>query len=187
MEGVLRDAIEGPYQRFFETYGRRVDLEFITSSGDDESAQRADAVAVEAKKPFAVIDATWATHDVFEGTIAASKIPVYGNSSAATYESTQKQAPYRWGQADAMATALNTAEFVGKQVVGRKRNTRATPRCTIRHASRVSSTQKTCSTRSSSTRRSPSTGSRSIPPRPSPTRRPPVSSATRPPRKTARQ
>jgi hypothetical protein len=40
MEGVLRDAIEGPYQRFFETYGRKVDLEFITSSGDDESAQR---------------------------------------------------------------------------------------------------------------------------------------------------
>ena len=119
MQDALNDAIS-VYEAFFETYGRTVDLEFVTSTGNDETAQRADAVAVKAKKPFAVIDVTWAGHDVFEREIAAAKIPVFGTGNAATYQSTQEQAPYRWGQADPMASALNAAEFVGKQLAGKK-------------------------------------------------------------------
>jgi hypothetical protein len=119
MPDALSDAFAA-YQHAYETYGRKVELEFVVSTGDDESAQRADAVTVKTKKPFAVIDATWATHDVFETLVAAAKILVYGTGSAATYESTQKQAPYRWGQADNMAVALNVAEFVGKQLAGKR-------------------------------------------------------------------
>jgi hypothetical protein len=114
---ALQDALAG-YQAFFETYGRTVDLEFVTSSGDDEAAQRADVVTVKAMKPFAVVDATYTGHPEFEAGIAAAKIPVFGSANA--LEATQKQAPYRWGQADANAGAINTAEFVGKQLTGKK-------------------------------------------------------------------
>jgi hypothetical protein len=114
---ALQDALSA-FQAKLQTYGRKVQLELVTSSGDDEAAQRADAVTVNAMKPFAVVDATYTPHDAFEAAIASAKTPVFG--SAAALDATEKQAPYRWGQADANAGALNTAEFVGKQLAGKK-------------------------------------------------------------------
>ena len=114
---ALKDALTA-FQAFLQTYGRKVQLDFATSTGDDETAQRADAVTVKTMKPFAVVDATYTPHDAFEADIAAAKIPVFG--SAAALGSMEKQAPYRWGQADANAGALNVAEFVGKQLAGKK-------------------------------------------------------------------
>ena len=55
-----RDPIidtDAMYAHYFETWGRKVEYEFVLGSGADETAQRADAVAVAAKKPFAVFDA----------------------------------------------------------------------------------------------------------------------------------
>ena len=43
-----------PQMKFFETWGRDVEIKFLTSSGSDEAAQRADVVAIKAMKPFAV-------------------------------------------------------------------------------------------------------------------------------------
>ena len=43
---------------------------------------------------------------------------MFGNG--ATFDATQKQAPYRWGQADVQSSALNAAEFAGKQLTGKK-------------------------------------------------------------------
>ena len=42
-------------RQYYETWGRELDIQFYTSSGEDESAQRADAVAIKALKPFAVV------------------------------------------------------------------------------------------------------------------------------------
>ena len=42
----------------------------MTSTGDDESAQRADAVTVTAEKPFAVINLVTSGLDVFDTEIA---------------------------------------------------------------------------------------------------------------------
>ena len=42
----------------FQFWGRTVALDLVTASGPDETAQRADAVAVIAKKPFMVVDMT---------------------------------------------------------------------------------------------------------------------------------
>ena len=117
VQAALADALPA-YAHVFETYGRTVDLEYVTSSGDDETAQRADAVTVLAKKPFAVFDADMTSHPVFETQIAAAKVPVFGSGGSLT--ATQKQAPYRWGQADINAAALNVAEFAGKQLAGKK-------------------------------------------------------------------
>jgi hypothetical protein len=122
--GTVRDALAdalAAYEHSFGgtyTYGRDVDLEFVTSSGDDESAQRADAVAVKAKKPFVVVDSTASSLPVFDTEIAAAKIPVF--SLNATVDETVQQAPYRWGQTDPVAGTLNGAEFIGKQVAGKK-------------------------------------------------------------------
>ncbi len=114
---ALKDALAA-YEHVYETYGREVDMQFVVSSGDDEASQRADAVTVVSMKPFAVFDANSTGHPVFESQVAAAKIPVFGNGAG--LDATQKQAPYRWGQADVNAGALNVAEFAGKQLAGKK-------------------------------------------------------------------
>jgi hypothetical protein len=119
--GSVQDGLSdglAAYAHVYQTYGRDVDLEFVASSGDDEAAQRADAVTVIAKRPFAVFDANQTGHPFFEAAVATAKIPVFGNG--ATFEATQKQAPYRWGQSDVQSSALNVAEFAGKQLTGKK-------------------------------------------------------------------
>jgi hypothetical protein len=122
--GTVEDAIAdglAPYEHVFGgtyTYGRDIEIEFVKSSGDDEAAQRADAVTVKAMKPFIVLDTTASSLDVFDTEIAAAKIPVYALN--ATVEGTTKQAPYRWGQTDQVAGAMNGAEFIGKQLAGKK-------------------------------------------------------------------
>ena len=45
-----------PQMKYYETWGRDIEVKFITSSGSDEAAQRADVVAVKAMKPFAVFN-----------------------------------------------------------------------------------------------------------------------------------
>jgi ABC-type branched-subunit amino acid transport system substrate-binding protein len=44
------------FKHVYETWGREVELVFVKSTGQDEAAQRADAVTVAAMKPFAVLD-----------------------------------------------------------------------------------------------------------------------------------
>ena len=116
--GTVTNAFKDTFAAFehqaHPTYGRKINLVFVTSSGDDETAQRADAVAVKAKKPFAVIDGTYTSEPVFGTDLAAAKIPVFANTTS--LEATLKQAPYRWAQTDVNAGAMNAAEFIGKQL-----------------------------------------------------------------------
>jgi hypothetical protein len=120
VQDALTDALEAFEHSFGRTYtyGRDIELEFVVSSGDDEAAQRADAVTVKAKKPFVVLDSTASSLPVFDTEIAAAKIPVF--SLNATVDETLKQAPYRWGQTDPIAGTMNGAEFIGKQLGGGK-------------------------------------------------------------------
>ncbi len=90
----------------------------MESTGTDEAAQRSDALKVKQLKPFALIDATVVGLDVLEASAAQDGIVV--NGYAASTEKALKQAPYRWGQADSQASAINAAEFAGKQLVGKK-------------------------------------------------------------------
>jgi hypothetical protein len=117
MKALYNDALAA-YEKFFQTYGRKIDLQYVTSSGDDEAAQRADALSVIAMKPFIVADATYTSHPVFETQVAGAKIVTYGGG--ATFDATQKQAPYRWGGVNSTATAVNLSEFLGKQLAGKK-------------------------------------------------------------------
>ena len=117
---VLKDGL-APFEHVFGgtyMYGRHIELDFVTSTGDDEPSQRADAVTVKAMKPFVVLDNSPDALDVFDEAIAAAKIPVF--SLYVTVEQTLTQAPYRWGQQDPIAGSMNAAEFVGKELLGKK-------------------------------------------------------------------
>ena len=119
--GLISDAFVdtvAAFEHAYETWGRKIELGFVESSGNDEAAQRSDALAVKQLKPFAVIDATVVGLDVLEASVAQAKILV--NGYAGSTQKALKQAPYRWGQSDSQATAINEAEFAGKQLVGKK-------------------------------------------------------------------
>ena len=121
---TIQDALYDymlPLMRFYETWGRDIEVKFHTSSGDDETAQRADLVAITAMKPFAVVilaQPVKGTFKVLESGIAAAKIPVMGYAASA--KDTNAQAPYRWNSNDPQAAAVNSAEVIGKQLVGEK-------------------------------------------------------------------
>jgi hypothetical protein len=76
VQDALSDALAG-YEHAFGgtyTYGRAIELEFVVSSGDDEVAQRADALVVKARKPFAVLDHGARNLPVFDTEMVAAKI-----------------------------------------------------------------------------------------------------------------
>jgi hypothetical protein len=57
--GAARAALLDENEMFkhvYETWGRTVEYQFVESTGSDETAQRADALAIKAMKPFAVLD-----------------------------------------------------------------------------------------------------------------------------------
>jgi hypothetical protein len=119
--GTLEDAVHDymlPLLQYYETWGRDIEVHFVTSSGSDESAQRADVVTITALEPFAVVDLITTGLDVLDAELAKAKILVWG--AATTTEKALAQAPYRWGLNDAQASAINTAEVLGKQLVGKK-------------------------------------------------------------------
>src|SRR5262245_33374510 len=118
--GSYKDAVHDfllAEMRFYETWGRDIEMRFVTSSGTDESAQRADAVSISAKKPFAAINFVGVGLDVLETELAKSKILVWG--AATTSQKALAAAPYRWGLSDAQAAAVNAAEVIGKQLLGK--------------------------------------------------------------------
>lgn len=118
--GTQEDAVLDT-ARLFEhaTYqwGRKVEYTFVTSSGSDEAAQRADAVTVATMKPFLVLNL--AGGSTFDSQVASRKIVVL-TSGNATKEQTTSLAPYLWAQQpDPDGAATNAAEFIGKSLAGR--------------------------------------------------------------------
>ena len=115
--GLLQDAIldvQAALDGRYELWGRKIDYEFMTYSGTDEAAQRADVVTIAAKKPFAV--ALNAGGPIISTELAKQKILVaWGpGSNAANLE----QQPYRFTGQDADLQAKNVAAWIGKQIAG---------------------------------------------------------------------
>jgi hypothetical protein len=79
---------------FYETWGRDIDVTLDESTGTDEAAQRADAVAILAEKPFAVINFDSFGLDTLVASMAQAKVLV--ESYAASPEESAAQSPYRW-------------------------------------------------------------------------------------------
>ena len=115
-----RDPIidtDAMYAHYFETWGRKVEYEFVLGSGADETAQRADAVAVAAKKPFAVFDAAIQGGNqstgglIFETEVQARGVPLVLGTGGAPPQSPKEVSK---------GVARNAAEFAGKSLVGKK-------------------------------------------------------------------
>jgi hypothetical protein len=119
--GTWEDAIHDylvamlPY---YETWGRDVDVSFYTSTGIDEASQRADAVAIQEMKPFAVINFDSFGLDTLLASLSQAKILT--EAFSVSPEESARQAPYRWGGNDPDAAALASAEVIGKNLVGKK-------------------------------------------------------------------
>src|SRR5262245_22150634 len=64
------------YNKLYETYGRKVDVEIYTGTGagDDVEAAKADAIAIADKHPFAVIGGPAQEGAVFRQELAARKV-----------------------------------------------------------------------------------------------------------------
>jgi hypothetical protein len=119
--GDIKQAIEDTAAVFFDTafekWGRTPDFEFVTSSGTDEAAQRADAVKVAAMKPFIVFD--YFGEPVFSKAMAASKVITFSLTASVT--DTTALSPYLWRPATGFDTLVsNTAELVCKGLKGKK-------------------------------------------------------------------
>jgi hypothetical protein len=116
--GTLSDAARDENKMlgsFYETYGRKLDVEFYTRTGLDEASQRADALAIAEKKPFVVLAALPITGQL----LAGKKIISFDTPSDP--EVVQKQSPYRYSwSTDYVSTSLQAAEVLGKQLWGRK-------------------------------------------------------------------
>ena len=103
------------YKYAYETWGRTVEFEFVKASGSDEASQRADAVEVASRKPFAVLDEANSIGSppvgggaVFQQALENTGVPFVASSGA--NEPGLLSRSY----------SLPTAEFIGKQLAGGK-------------------------------------------------------------------
>ena len=107
------------YLPFYETWGRDIEVVFFESTGVDEAAQRADAVGIKEEQPFAVLNFDTAGLDTLMTELAKAKILV--QSCGTSMREALAVAPYWWGcNSDPDAAAVNSAEVIGKQLVGKK-------------------------------------------------------------------
>jgi hypothetical protein len=104
----------------FNLWGRELEFVTVNPTGPDEAAQRADALKVAGLKPFAVVSSAPAAAgggQVFAADLVAKKIIVF--YGGITNKEAGKQAPYRYlGGFDNNAAAINTAQFVARQLQG---------------------------------------------------------------------
>ena len=125
VEDAVRDTLP-MFEKTYQQWGRKLDIEVVESSGPDEVAQRADAVKIAAMKPFAVVDVT--SHaggsgteygtEVFLSAIAKQKILALGGG--APNKIAIAESPYRWPLGiDYSANALLAAELIGKVLAGK--------------------------------------------------------------------
>ena len=106
----------------FQLWGRTPEIEVVIASGADETAQRADALAVLEKNPFMVFDLASPSEGgsaVFSSVVAQRKIITW--SASTTPEIAAEQSPYRWsvGQ-DPNSIPTLTAAFLGRTLSGKK-------------------------------------------------------------------
>ena len=99
------------YAHAYETWGRTVVFDYITATGTDEAAQRADALAVGARKPFAVLCAACFISGAGGGAIF--------NEALVSQNIPAVEVPSKAAETTAPFNAI-IAEFIGKSLAGRK-------------------------------------------------------------------
>lgn len=118
---VISD-MEDYFARYYEFYGRKIDLVFFEGSGiaTDEVAARADAVRIaEDYEPFVVIGGPALT-GAFGDELAARQVLCISCTPGQTTEWYQERDPYVWGiDGSALQKQTHVLEFIEKQLVGK--------------------------------------------------------------------
>jgi hypothetical protein len=107
------------YNKMLELYGRKISVEFFdgTGSGADTAAAKSDAIAIAAKKPFAVLGGPAQSTSVFSDELAHRGVICLGTCALAVPERiTTNNAGYIFTDGPSPEeAAMITAQFVGKQ------------------------------------------------------------------------
>jgi hypothetical protein len=129
-DGARAAAIDNSkvFEQLYETWGRTVDFEFVRSTGNDEAAQRADAITVAALEPFAVLDlaASTGTPGVGGGSVFQQALVNAGVPFVSPVPQTQMFLSRAWAQITAELLAkqkLTTgkAEYAGEALQDQRR------------------------------------------------------------------
>ena len=119
-EETARDML-GMFDQFYETYGRKIELEVYVSTGlaSDEVTARADAVRIaEDFEPFVVLGGPALT-SAFADELAAREVACIGCTPGQPPEWYAERDPYVVGIAISAAQArIHAREFIAKQLVG---------------------------------------------------------------------
>jgi hypothetical protein len=107
------------YNKMLELYGRKISVEFFdgTGSGADTAAAKSDAIAIAAKKPFAVLGGPAQSTSVFSDELAHRGVICVGTCALAVPQRiTTNNAGYIFTDGPSPEeAAMITAQFVGKQ------------------------------------------------------------------------
>lgn len=109
------------YSRYFETYGRRIDLQFFTGTGpsNDPVAARADAITIANMEPFAVLGGPLLVPD-FADELAAREILCIACTPAQSSQFYEQRSPYVWGVGNNGEQAqTHSAEYITKRLAGK--------------------------------------------------------------------
>ncbi|HYN31766.1 MAG TPA: hypothetical protein VES40_04015 [Ilumatobacteraceae bacterium] len=119
-EETARDML-GMFDQFYETYGRKIELEVYVSTGlaNDEVTARADAVRIaEDFEPFVVLNGPALT-SAFADELAAREVMCIGCTPGQPPEWYAERDPYVWGLGISAAQSRTHArEFIAKQLIG---------------------------------------------------------------------
>jgi hypothetical protein len=122
--GAEADLLKGwqrasePYQRFYRTWGRKVQYAVFSGTGNDEVAQRADAIKIAAMNPFAVMQIP-ANSTVLMTELAARKVVAVA-AAGISENLAAKLAPYVWGSSvqPPEQVLINAAHYVSQRIMG---------------------------------------------------------------------
>jgi hypothetical protein len=107
------------YNKMLEQYGRKISVEFFdgTGSGADTAAAKSDAIAIAAKKPFAVLGGPAQSTSVFSDELAHRGVLCIGTCALAVPQkiTTNNQGYIFTDGPSPEQAAMLTAEFIGKQ------------------------------------------------------------------------
>jgi hypothetical protein len=99
--GTDSDLITGwtrasaPYEKFYRQWGRKVQYAVFDGTGNDEVAQRADAIKLASMKPFAVVQISSGAN-ILLTELAARHIVALANAGV-SQQLAQSLEPYLWG------------------------------------------------------------------------------------------
>jgi hypothetical protein len=114
--------LEG-FAKYFELYGRKLDIIRLNATGgpDDHSAAIADAVKITKEiKPFAVVSGPGQAPEFFRQIAKAKILAIGGGSTIASEKEIAASAPYLWPTAISPEQFDDLlAEMVGKQLAGK--------------------------------------------------------------------